>query len=307
MKIAYLFFAYKNPKLLSRVIERLSCEDCSFFIHIDRKRSLSDFSEICGPNVTFLEDRIPVYWGEYSGIEAILSLIRRSLADPKAHEYFVLMSGSEYPLKSKEYIHEFLEDNRGTEFMSMVRVPNREAGKPMSRISTVRFPSKRPILRFAGKVLAKLGLAQRDYRRYLGNLQPYAGHTWWALTRDACAYVSDFVKGNTRVARFFENTFAPEETLFQTILGNSAMKSRIQRNLIFEDWSARGAHPAMIGENHIGSLASQQAISLDDAYGRGEVLFARKFSDENLGVVDKLEQALEAHRMERDVVLRASA
>ena len=112
MKIAYLIFAYKNPKLMARIIESLSCEDASFFIHIDRKSDFKQFSSIKGPNVFFTQKRLPVYWGEFSGNEAILILIREALAHPKIHDYFVLLSGSEYPLQTKEYIHQFFEVKR---------------------------------------------------------------------------------------------------------------------------------------------------------------------------------------------------
>src|SRR5262249_49006022 len=123
MKIAYLVFAYNNPKLLRKVVERLSCEDCSFFIHIDAKSNLNDFAAINGKNVFFLSPRIPVYWAEFSGVKAILLLIRQALAAPQQHDYFLLLSGSEFPLRSRRYIHNFFEMNRGREFITMVKMP----------------------------------------------------------------------------------------------------------------------------------------------------------------------------------------
>ena len=54
--------------------------------------------------------------------------------------------------------------------MSMVKMP--APGYPLSKINTVRFTSDKPLRRFASRALAKLGLAQRDYRKHLGGLEP---------------------------------------------------------------------------------------------------------------------------------------
>src|SRR5208283_2267384 len=99
MKIAYLTQTHRNPKLLERKIKSLSSEHCAFFIHVDRKSNINDFSAIKGSNVFFTEKRIPVYWGEYSLVEAILILIEQALDGPQTYDYFVLSTGSDYPLK----------------------------------------------------------------------------------------------------------------------------------------------------------------------------------------------------------------
>ena len=185
MKIAYLVFAYKNPQVLERAIVRLSCKESAFFIHIDQKSNIQEFSRIRGDNILFTERRIPVYWGEFSGVEAILLLMRRALETSEC-DYLILLSGSEYLLRSYRYIHSFLEENQGSEFIAMLKLPS--PGKPISRINTVRFESDKPVRRLTWRALAKMGLAQRDYRQYLGKLEPYSGITWWALSRNACEY-----------------------------------------------------------------------------------------------------------------------
>lgn len=305
MKIAYLLFAYTNPWLIERVISKLSTEDCAFFVHIDQKTSMEEFSRLRGDNVFFAEKRIPVYWAEFTGIEAILLLIRQALASAQDYEYFVLLSGSDYPLRSAGYIHSFLERNRGTEFMSIVKVP--APGKPLSRINTLRLPSSKPVRRFAVRVLARMGLAQRDYRKYLGSLEAYAGNTWWALTRDACQYISEFAQHNQHVAEYFQNVFAPEESFFHTILGNSAFKSRIRKNLLYEDWSTQAAHPAMINDQHIAFFEAHEKVSVSDLFGDGEFLFARKFSDDSLALLDRIDDMIKGKEMRSSPVSEQEA
>jgi hypothetical protein len=290
MKIAYLLFAYKNPKLIKKTVEFLSCEDASFFVHIDGKVALDQFASLRGENVFFIEPRIPVYWAEFSGVEAIMHLIRQVLASPQRHDYFVLLRGSEFPLRSRRYIHNFLEQNRGREFITMKKMP--APGKPLSRINTLRFPSTRPVLRFVFRALAKMGLAQRDYRKHLGDLEPYSGLTWWTLSMEACQYIIKFTQRDQKLAKFLMNTHAPEETFIHTILGNSPFKSQIRRNLVYEDWSAQGARPEMINRNHLEFFVSQEEVSVQDLHGPGEMLFARKFSDDDLDMVERIAEMI---------------
>jgi len=289
MKIAYLVFAYRNPRLLQREIEALSGSESAFFVHIDAKVDIDQFSGIKGENVFFLDDRVRVYWAEFSGVRAILALIDRALTEGQRYDYLVLLSGSEYPLRSRRYIHQFFQHNAGLEFIDMVAMPNLGAGKPLSHINTFRVQSHQPLLRLAARGLSRVGLVRRDYRKHLGGLAPFGGHTWWALTRDACLHITRFISENRTIVRFFENVPQPEETFLQTILGNSAFKARVRRNLVFEDWSAGGSRPAMISDGHVVHFEEQQQVRLDDVWGSGEVLFARKFSDDNLGIVDRVD------------------
>lgn len=292
MNVAYLVFAYKNPQIIYSLVEFLSNDNCSFFIHIDKKSDIGRFSLPSNTNAYFSDERIPVYWAEFSGVQAILLLIRQAFRSSNNFDYFVLLSGSDYPLRSSRYINAFFKENCGTEFINIVQMPNQKAGKPISRITTLRLRSSMPVRRFIVRILGRYGLVQRNYKKYLGNLEPYSGNTWWALTRDACQYILEFIKCNHDFIKFFENTFAPEETFFHTILGNSAFKNRIRRNLMYEDWSSREAHPATLNRDHLAYFESNDTVWLTDVYGSGEVLFARKYSDDTFELIQKVKSII---------------
>ena len=322
-------------------MKRPSTEDCAFFVHIDQKIDINQFSCIRGDNVFFADKRVVVHWGEFSGIDAILLLIRQALGRPERYDHFVLLSGSEYPLRSGRYIHTFLEENQGLEFISLLKMPS--PGKPLSRINTVRFESDKPVRRLAWRALAKVGLAERDYRQYLGDLEPYSGITWWTLSRNAGEYVLCFTESNPHVERFFRDTFAPEETFIHTILGNSPLRGRVRGHLLFEDWTdgsptcpsastpmtggvglrshssalltspdvfvarlkgrktygTNCLFPQMLASQHVALFDAQEKVWLDDVYGRREALFARRFSDDKLDLVDRLDTMI-MRKEERD-------
>jgi len=297
MNIAYLVLAHKNPLLLARQIALLTSAHAAFHIHIDAKADIRPFVGIRGNNVFFSPSRLRVYWAEYSMIEAILLLMRQALAARQRYDYFVLLSGSDYPLRSRSYISDFLERNNGSDFISLVPIAFEDAGIPLSKITNFRAESNRPVLKLATRVAGKLGIARRDIRKHLGSLVPCGGSTWWTLTRRSCEYILHFVDRNECVCDFFRGTFAPDETLFHTVLGNGPFRSRIKRCLMYDDWltvGANPAHPAYIGEEHLRYFAKSRRIMFEDVFGSGEMLFARKFSDDNLAVVRRVEEMIES-------------
>lgn len=294
MKIAYLIMTHENPKLLQRMIRTLSFGDdeCAFFIHLDRKTPSEKFSGVTGQNVWFIENRIAVYWGEFSQVEAILTLIRQAVESAKEYDYFFLITGSCYPLRTGGYIRKFLETNQGSEFMEIVKVPG--PGYPLSRFRTIRYPTSKPIRRFLFRALAKIGLAKRDLKKHLSGLEPYAGEGAWTLSREACEYVLGIVASKPDVERYFHRTFAPDECFFQTILGNSKFLERMRRNLVYAVWPGpANGHPAVIGLQDLSRFEAQDQVLGDDVRGPEELLFARKLNDRSLDLVRRIDAMIE--------------
>lgn len=304
MKIAYLMLVHNNPRLLDAAIRTLRSEGCAFFIHVDQKADIQEFSNVGAPDVFFCEGRVPAYWGEFSLVQATLALIRQALAAPAGYDYFVLLSGSDYPLRSGAYVRAFFEQNRELEFMNLVKMP--APGFPLSKINVLRYSSDKPVRRFVARALAKLGLARRDYRKYLAGLEAYSGSQWWAISREAAHYVVEFAKSNPHLDEYFRDTFTSDEMYFQTILGNSPLRSRMRRNLVYFDWPAPGNHPLLLNDEHVSYFEAQDRIWIQDEWGAGEVLFARKFSDGRLDLVKRIDEMIKL-KEERGIISLSKA
>jgi hypothetical protein len=138
----------------------------------------------------------------------------------------------------------------------------------------------------------RLKLIQRDYAKVFNGLIPYGGSTWWALTKEACRHILDFVNNRPEVIRFYSKTYMPDESIFQTIIGNSEFAENVVRNLTFTDWSRPAGGPAIIDMEHLNAFAKTGCIIGDDAYGRGELLFARKFPDDSSHLTDFIDAYL---------------
>jgi Core-2/I-Branching enzyme len=282
---------HQNPRLLKRAIGTLSSEDSAFFIHVDGKSDIQSFTDIGGSNVFFAERRVAINWGEFSMVQATLQLLRHALERPEGYDYFVLLSGSDYPLRGGNYIRKFLEVHRGEQFMSAVKMP--APGYPLSKINLLRYSSDKPVRRFAARALAKVGLAQRDHRKHLRRLQPYSGSQWWTISRDASRYIVEFTTSNPHLEKYFRNTFTSDEMFFHTILANSSFQHRLRRNLVYLDWPRAGKHPAMLNDTHVAFFEAQEEVCVNDEWGSGEVLFARKFSDDSLPLLDRIDKMIQ--------------
>ena len=292
MKIAYLILAHNNPSHVDRLTQALATQNNAIFIHIDKKADIRPFLKIAGENIHFTPKRVPVYWGEYSQIEAILILVNAAMARSERYDYLVLLSGSDYPVRTAVQLEAHFAKYQGSEFINMVMMPSEAVFKPLSRLTDYRrrHGLKAKLIALVRGVLVKAGIISRtrDYKACFGALTPYAGSEWWALTHDACVHIQNFVTSNRRIMKFFENTICPDEMVFQTILGNSPFKDKVLRNLTYTDWSRGGSSPAHIEMRHIEWIRSEKVLTADDVYGQGELLFVRKVIDPE--IAEQLEQ-----------------
>ncbi|MGQ9749046.1 MAG: beta-1,6-N-acetylglucosaminyltransferase [Desulfosoma sp.] len=303
MKIAYLIVAYNNPRHFPRLIKALETPNCAFFVHIDKKYDLSPYTAVARPNIFFSRRRVPVYWGDFSTVEAILIVLREALQSPEGFQRFVLLSGSDYPIHSASWIERFFAEHPDTEYMNLVPMPSKSCGKPLTRLTDYRpSPTNPSWVLFTAKALMKLGLwPRRNYRKILGNMQPYGGSMFWALTRQAADFLIHFCDRRPDFLAFYRHSFCPDEMMLQTILGNSPLAPRIQRNLTYADWSARQRSPEWIQRKHIELFKTTTRFPPDDPYGPGEILFARKFSED----ADELVRELDRIIAEREAVQTA--
>jgi hypothetical protein len=91
------------------------------------------------------------------------------------------------------------------------------------------------------------------------------------------------------VVRFFKNAIYPDELMFHTIIGNSSFRPFVVRNVTYTDWRKGGSSPAEIDAGHLTIFESTREVMAHDAYGHGEVLFARKLGAGSSALVERLD------------------
>lgn len=296
MKICYLILAHNNPDHLRRLISAVRNGGNGVYVHIDLKASISDFLPVEGQNVEFIRDRIPVYWGDYSIVQATLNLMYAAVGGNNEYEYYCLLSGSHYPIRSQQYISSYLEKNYGREFINIFPFASK-GGKPLSKISYYHLtPEKLAKLRLPGFVnrgiLSIVSRIKRDYKKGLRGKKPYSGSQWWTLSRPAVLYIVDYVQRHKHYARFFKRTHIPDESFFHTILGNSSFIDKKMRNCTFTEWNSKSKRsPSMIHSGNIQRFKQCSTMS-SPVWGDCEILFARKFSNDSAQLVESIHHEL---------------
>lgn len=275
MKQALLITAYKNPVHLNNLIDVFD-DNFPIYIHIDSKGTFTD-EDIRNlrskPNVKFVSRDYKVQWGSINHLKAILQLCREAAKDISI-EYVHTITGHDYPIQSPAEITRFMEENRGTVFMEVNKLPYHAWYKggldrlmyyhPHDLIN-VRTERNYKLKERLIKLQQKFRINRSFPKSFPKDL--YGGLVYWSIPTDAMKYILDFSDNNPSFLRRFRFTYCSEEIFFQTIIMNSLYKDRVKsNNLRFVIWQERnGNNPANLDETDYENILKSDA------------LFARKF------------------------------
>jgi hypothetical protein len=263
MRIAHLILTYTNPKQTERMIKKMYHENFDFYIHVDKKFDINPhlFLEAI-PNVFFINNRIDVQWAGFSTVVATFECIKEIVATGKQYAFINFLSGQDYPLKSPEYLNDFFQKNKGTEFLSFRDIKNdwKEGLIRMENyfLSGYNFRGKHRLEQVINKITPK--------RKIPYNMHPYGKSMFWMLSPETASFVVKVVENDKNLQKFFSLCWASDEFVFQTILLNSGYKDKIiNNNYRYIDWSAGGSNPKVLNEEDF------------DLLSKSNMLFARKF------------------------------
>jgi hypothetical protein len=265
------------------MIEALNDKDVRFYIHIDKKAKENYNSTY--KNVRIIPEHININWGGFTMVKATLALMEYGIKDFPDADYFILISGVDYPIRKKEFLIKQLDKRK--EYIDIAPVP--VPYKPVERYQHYFFDFKRrnaklhhPLV-FTEIMLKKIGVTRKP------PFKVYAGTQWFALTRDCIRYILHTVKTDKRYTEFFKYTLVPDEAFFQTIIGNSPYMENTAANLTYTDWTVPEP-PATIEPKHIEFLKTH--IEFNDEYGQRFPYFARKFNDNSEPVLEMIRKEL---------------
>lgn len=111
IKFIYLILVHENPQQIERLINALNDEKSVFYLHLDSKSDLSEFMYLADrKNVKIISERVDCIWADFSLVLATMSLIKEALNNHSSG-MCVLLSGSDYPIKSLSNIQSYLDKN----------------------------------------------------------------------------------------------------------------------------------------------------------------------------------------------------
>ncbi|MGN0234374.1 MAG: beta-1,6-N-acetylglucosaminyltransferase [Bacteroidaceae bacterium] len=230
MNIAYLISAHTDPAQLCRLVLSLH-SDAEFFIHIDAKSRLEQFTSCLQlSRVHYIDERVDVRWGTMREVQYQMNLIRAAVTFPRKFDRIFFLSGMDYPMWSNARIVRWLEQQGEREILQGYCMDTSELDAWQRETYTVARPACRNVR--MGILLRKL-LRLTGYRKQLhfsvqGNVwHLYKGSAWWCISQELAQFVLDQYDHNADLHRYFDSSFCPAETFIQTIaFNNPSWRSR---------------------------------------------------------------------------------
>lgn len=276
-KHAYCIMAHGNWQQLQLLINALDDVRNDIYLHVDKK-AVASYLQSGGARTRYssltLVDSMDVRWSDISQMLAEFKLFRKVMDSGISYERVHLISGTDLPIRSQDYIHEFFKDKK-EEFL-LVRTTSDFSNRIKYYHFFVRYRRKWKLFNLMRRILivAQLPFVNRLKKCTLS----YAwGTNWCSLTLRAVKCICD----NEAVCRsIFRYSTSSDELYKQMILNNQSgfnFSSGEEGNLRYVDFSAH--------------LPSPKTLTIED-YDRivdSGCLFARKFDiNKDRAVVDKI-------------------
>ena len=289
MKIAILILAHKELSQIEYLIKQLQYPAFNIYLHLDKNAKFT-YEDIQG-SFTKIEKNYSCSWGGYNIVKATFSLLKKSFKD--GNDYFILISGQDFPVQSNKKIHDFFTKNSGKSFINIIPKeeiqvePLVDYNNFLQRFSLVHIP-KRPPINFFEKAIFSLKSRIRNAQKKYPSLRCsipsnfYAGENWFNLHRDEVANLLAEYKKSTMLRLRFSLGLSMEEVLPHTLLNRNLLTEKwVNDSLRFTIWKPKTSHPECLSFENL-----NEAISSNE-------LFARKFDDIN--VIHQLSEKLKQH------------
>lgn len=217
VRIAYFIMIHHKPEVFKSMFEKIYTRDQFYLIHIDKKAKQEFIEEIQlyivhFPNVYIL-DSMNIVSGGFNIVQAELNAMEFLLNVSKEWDYFINLSGEDYPLKSQNIIRKFLTTNKGRNYLFYY---DQKFYRPdtLKRIQNHFTELAYVISSFIYK------------RSFMKDVIPYIGGKWFMFTRETCLFLT-----NNKMVMDFEDyylhTFLPADSFFQTVLMNTSFNDII--------------------------------------------------------------------------------
>lgn len=249
MKKTYLILAHAMPNHLFKLVNTLNNDDSIFYIHIDKKADLADFNLISHiHNVFIIPERFDCIWGDYSIVEAIISLLKHYIRNEHSGSHAILLSGQDYPLVSNESINNFFNANISKSFIDCMPLSHANMSEEDQRkrfnyfrlnlgsgksdaLFIPSINSDRILDDFNFNNLLTLLTNNKinknskiDYIRLISNIKNFpkeslhVGKQWFALNRYLVIKILDYINSNSDYVNYSKYCHVPDEFFFHSIV-----------------------------------------------------------------------------------------
>lgn len=258
----YVILVHRDPVFLKRLLDRLTNDINAFVIHVDSRVDIEPFLQATTgmTNCFFTSKRFASKWGSFGLVEATLHAFDFIRVKITRRMRIIVLSGSDYPIKSRLYIENYLDFHPNTIFLEYSKVPT----DTWHQGGINRFPL---------------------YNQLNDTLDFYGGSQWFSIPYNTMLFILSFLKENLYFIRYFKLVKIPDESFFHTLLLNcedpKVLNNIVNMNLHLIKWD----------ENNFGPRVFR--LKDFDEIQKSDRLFARKFFDETSNeLLDKIDREI---------------
>lgn len=267
-RLGFVLATHGNPKQVLLLCERLTTRfnAAPIVVHHDfGKCSLE--TTLFPSNVSFVPDWSSTGWGRWGVVEGVLKALRILYAeyDP---DWFVLLSGADYPIKTAEQILGDLDAQDFDAYLDHRRIERCDLPLPtdgwgdqnfiapawirlaFERYMAIGFGFYKIATRLGWKrkaIYLKSKFVVRRFTPFDGSVECFAGDFWLTANRTAASALLSTSRANQKLIAHFSKRPNPDEAFFHTVLGNVRELKISPDNRRYTDWVGMVNHPRELG------------------------------------------------------------
>lgn len=282
MRVAYHIQSHKDPDQILRLVDRIrrSSDGPSIMLvsHQVGGETLTQAQLEAGGEAVLLPSAGG--YGDFSHVDRYLESVRWLLAHEDPFDWFVNISGQDYPLRPARMMEAELGACDADAWIGFFDVFGPDSKWPHDRgVTRYQFRHRRVgprshawqrRLRPVGavnlvqpwvRVSPSFGaVGVRRPSIFTDEFRCYGGSFWGAVSREAAAYLSDYDQAHPELADYFRTTLAPDEVYHHTVLGNAGRFTiRPEARRYFDFSLGDGNHPKVLGTEDLPRIRASQA------------------------------------------------
>lgn len=199
-------------KDISYFIDLAKCQPhVNIYVHLDAKSAYFPITETKHlPNIFLLRNRVTVYWGGFSQVQATLLLLHEAMANP-ANQYFHLISGEDVLLQPLDVILQQWQ----YEFNYAMMIQHRNVPQYHYRLKYAMPHADTDWQRsLLGKILTK---TYQMRAKFSPPKTVMYGSQWFSATRQ---HLQRLLKYEAQASDLFRKKLVPDEHFFQYLIVN---------------------------------------------------------------------------------------
>ncbi|MEH2286473.1 beta-1,6-N-acetylglucosaminyltransferase [Nostoc sp.] len=292
--IGFILLTHRKPQQTYRLINKLNKMFNYPVIVCHHDFSKCDLSvNSLSKNVLLVHPHLQTEWADFSVEEATLQALKLMFEGSNVPDWFVLLSGADYPIKTARQI---LDDLASTSYDACIQYEqityetyksDLEPNMLWLKNSYQRYCTKSFSFHSSKKYFAQLNieirlehpLLTKAFLPFSKKLACFSGSQWFCANRKAAEYIIDFHAQRNAITLHYSQVRHADEAYFQTILANAPHLRLKNDRRRYIDWSTGGPHPKILLMEDLPNLLASSAH------------FARKFDiDIDSNILDELDR-----------------